>query len=141
MTFEMKFSRKAVMFVSQSSCSCGCGSEEKIRLLYACSGAADVGQIADLVARKLDDEEWGGMSCLSGIGAGLSGFIESAKEAENIVIDGCPVGCGRKIFEKNGLPFSEVVITNLGVVKGSAPATPEVTDRIANSIKAGFSGK
>lgn len=127
--------------MAQCSCSCGGDSEEKIRLLYACSGAADVGQIADLVARKLDDEEWGGMSCLSGIGAELSGFLESAKEADNIVIDGCPVGCGRKMFEKHGLPFSEIVMTKLGLVKGSTPATPEVVDRMAETIKAGFSGK
>ena len=80
-------------------------------MVYACSGAADVGQIADLIARRLSREEWAGMSCLSGIGADLSGFIESAREADNIVIDGCPVGCGRKMFEARGLPFTEIVIT------------------------------
>ena len=73
--------------MAQCSCSCGCSETEKARLLYACSGAADVGQIADLVVRQLSREEWGGMSCLSGIGADLSGFIESAREADNIVID------------------------------------------------------
>ena len=56
---------------------------KKVRLLYACSGAADVGQIADLVARQLSKEKWGNMSCLAGIGADLSGFIESAREADN----------------------------------------------------------
>lgn len=117
-----------------SDCSCGCGSDKKQRLLYSCSGAADVGQIADLTARKLDDEEWGAMSCLAGIGADLSGFIESAKEADNIVIDGCPVGCGRKMFEKNGLPFTEIVLTQHGLVKGSTPATPEVVAQMVGKI-------
>ena len=117
------------------------GAETKPRVLYACSGAADSGQIADLVARRLDDEDWGGISCLSGIGAGLAGFLEYAKEADNIILDGCPVGCGRKMFEQHALPFTEVVITNHGVVKGSTPATPEVVERVAESIKASIDGK
>jgi uncharacterized metal-binding protein len=117
------------------------GSETKPRVIYACSGAADSGQIADLVARRLDDEEWGGISCLSGVGAGLSGFLDYAKEVDNIILDGCPVGCGRKMFEQHGLPFTEVVITNHGVVKGSTPATSEVVERVANSIKASFNGE
>ncbi len=122
--------------MTECSCSCGCSETEKPRLLYACSGAADVGQVADLVARQLSRQKWGGMSCLSGIGADLSGFIESAREADNIVIDGCPVGCGKKMFEKNGLPYSEFVLTQFGLVKGSSPAEPEVVARMAEEIKA-----
>lgn len=76
------------------------------------------------------------MSCLSGIGADLSGFIESAREADNIIIDGCPVGCGKKMFEKNGLPYSEFVLTHFGLVKGSTPANSEVVERMAEVVKA-----
>ena len=118
-----------------ADCSNGCSSNGKSRLLYACSGAADVGQIADLTARKLAKEKFGAMSCLSGIGAGLSGFLDSAKEAENIVIDGCPVSCGKKMFEQHELPCTEFVITQQCVVKGSAPATPEVVERMAKALK------
>ena len=124
-----------------AQCSCNCGGDQKLRLLYACSGAADVGQVADLVARRLDDEEWGGMSCLSGIGADLSGFIESAREADNIIIDGCPVGCGRKMFEARGLPFTEIVMTQQGLVKGSSPATSEVVERMAETVKTVVAGR
>ena len=130
---------RTVIFMAQ--CSCNCGGDQKLRLLYACSGAADVGQVADLVARRLDDEEWGGMSCLSGIGADLSGFIESAREADNIVIDGCPVGCGRKMFEARGLPFTEIVMTQQGLVKGSSPATLEVVERMAETVKTVVAGR
>lgn len=130
---------RTVIFMAQ--CSCNCGGDQKLRLLYACSGAADVGQVADLVARRLDDEEWGGMSCLSGIGADLSGFIESAKEADNIIIDGCPVGCGRKMFETRGLPFTEIVMTQQGLVKGSSPATLEVVERMAETVKTVLAGR
>ena len=130
---------RTVIFMAQ--CSCNCGGDQNLRLLYACSGAADVGQVADLVARRLDDEEWGGMSCLSGIGADLSGFIESAREADNIIIDGCPVGCGRKLFEAHGLPFTEIVMTQQGLVKGSSPATPEVVERMAETVKTVVAGR
>ena len=130
---------RTVIFMAQ--CSCNCGGDQNLRLLYACSGAADVGQVADLVARRLDDEEWGGMSCLSGIGADLSGFIESAKEADNIIIDGCPVGCGRKMFETRGLPFTEIVMTQQGLVKGSSPATLEVVERMAETVKTVLAGR
>ena len=107
----------------------------KKRMLYACSGAADVGQIADMTARKLAKDKLGSMSCLSGIGAGLPGFLESAKEADNIVIDGCPVGCGKKMFEQHGLPFTEIILTQQGLVKGATPPTPEVAERMAETIK------
>ena len=126
--------------MAECSCSCGCSETEKARLLYACSGAADVGQIADLVARQLSKEKWGGMSCLSGIGADLSGFIESAKEADNIIIDGCPVGCGKRMFEARKLPYTEIILTQHGLVKGSAPATPEVVERMAETVKTVVAG-
>ena len=119
-----------------ASCSCGCSESDKVRLIYSCSGAADVGQIADLTARRLRDEKFGSMSCLSGIGAGLSGFLESAKAADNIVIDGCPVGCGKKMFENQGLPFTEFVLTQQGLVKGSTPPTPEIAGNMADAVKA-----
>ena len=108
----------------------------KKRLLYACSGAADVGQIADLTARLLTKEKFGAMSCLAGIGAALPGFLDSAKETDNLVIDGCPVSCGRKLFELHGLPCREIVLTQQGLIKGSTPATPEVVERMAVAIRA-----
>ena len=126
--------------MSNCSCSCGGKENEKPRLLYACSGAADVGQIADLTARQLAKEKFGAMSCLSGIGAGLSGFLESAKEADNIVIDGCPVGCGKKMFDQHGLPFTEFVLTQHGLVKGSTPPTPEIVTRMAQTISLSVTG-
>ena len=130
---------RTVIFMAQ--CSCNCGGDQNLRLLYACSGAADVGQVADLVARRLLDRPVRAIDSDTGIGANLSGFIESAREADNIIIDGCPVGCGRKMFEARGLPFTEIVITQQGLVKGSAPATPEVVERMAETVKTVVAGR
>jgi uncharacterized metal-binding protein len=39
------------------------------KLIYSCSGASNVGEIADRVARKLRAEGLGRMTCLASIGA------------------------------------------------------------------------
>ena len=135
----IKKSERKVNFMAD--CSSGCGANGKKRIFYACSGAADVGQIADLTARHLAKEKFGAMSCLAGVGAGLPGFLDSAKEADSIVIDGCTVSCGKKMFEQHGLPFTEFVITEQGVAKGASPATPEIVERMADALKASVTGK
>lgn len=113
------------------SCNCGCGG---IKLIYSCSGAANTGHLADSVARKLMKENKGKMTCLAAIGADLSGFIESAKCADkNIVIDGCPVACGKKIFENKSLPFEHFILTDFGVEKGKTEITSDVIENI-NSL-------
>lgn len=117
------------------ACSCSCGSDATIKLMYACSGAANTGYLADQVARKLNREGAANMTCLAAVGADLSGFIESAKSADkNIVIDGCPVGCGKKIFEENGLPFVHFVTTDFGVEKMKTEITQDVIDRVTSEI-------
>lgn len=111
-----------------------CGRE--IKLLYACSGAADVGEISDRVARKLRNEGFGAMTCLAGIGAELSGFVASAKGAdENITIDGCPVGCAKKTLENLGVTPTSYILTEMGLTKGKTPVTEDVIDEVANFIK------
>jgi len=40
-----------------------------VRLIYSCSGAADVGEVADKLARKLSKSGIGNMFCLPVIGA------------------------------------------------------------------------
>jgi uncharacterized metal-binding protein len=113
---------------------CCCGSEG-IKLIYACSGAANTGFLADNVARKLAGGGKGSMTCLAAMGADLSGFIESAKSAcTNIVIDGCPVSCGKKILEKHGIPFEQYIVTEHGVEKGKTTVTPEIIERVTGEI-------
>ena len=49
----------------------------------------------------------GSMTCLAALGAEESGYVESARRADrNVVIDGCPVSCGAKIYAKLGIPAS-----------------------------------
>jgi len=108
-----------------AECCCG---EKKVKLIYSCSGAANTGYLADAVSRKLTESLVGNMTCLAAIAAEFSGFIESAKCARNIIIDGCAIGCGEKVFEKKGLPYERIVMTDFGVKKGKTEISQEVID-------------
>jgi len=101
----------------QSDC-CG-GSPKKTVLFYACSGGANVAEIADRAARELMFGGCGSMFCLAGIGAGIVGMVKTARDADvNLVIDGCPMDCARKVFEKAGITnFTYVKVTDLGIEK------------------------
>lgn len=116
---------------------CCCGSDKKIDLIYSCSGAANTGYLADGVARRMMKEGTGKMTCLAAVGAELSGFTQSAEAAgRNIVIDGCPVSCGKKIFERLGLPYTHFKTTDFGVEKGKTEITDDVVTDVTAKITA-----
>lgn len=113
--------------------SCMCG--EKPTLIFACSGGSDVGELSDRVARRLGKDGKGKMYCLAGLGAGLSGMIESSRSAkELIVIDGCPVACGKKILEKVGLPAKFFNLKDIGYEKGKTPCTEGTINEVVAKL-------
>ena len=93
-----------------------CAPSSNIMIL-ACSGASNVGQLSNQAAVELTREGFGRMFCLAGIGAHLSGFVQSAKDVPVMVaIDGCPVACARTILEHAEVPIGAyVAITDLGI--------------------------
>ena len=103
--------------------------------MFACSGAADVGAVADQAARKLTREGKGKMYCLAGLGGDVESIVETAKAAGGIlVIDGCTVDCAKKTVERTGLSgFAHLRVTDLGLEKGKTPLTDEAIARIAGS--------
>jgi len=110
--------------------------------MYSCSGNADVGEIADLAARKLRKEGFSQGSCIAAVGAGISGFVQSAKGADvNITIDGCPVACSRKILENLGVTSVSYIVTEMGFKKGSTPVTTETIESVCNNIREGKTDK
>jgi uncharacterized metal-binding protein len=113
-----------------------CSGETK--LIYSCSGSADVGEIADRVTRRLRDEGHARMTCLAGIGAGLSGFVQSAIGAdENITVDGCPIACARNSLERIGVIPMSYILTDMGLEKHETPVTEKIIDEIFEKIKKG----
>lgn len=119
-------------------CVCNAG----FKLVYSCSGAADVGEIADRTARALRREGFAQGSCIVAIGAGMQGFIKSAEGADvNITIDGCPVACSRKILENIGVAPVSYIVTEMGFKKGSTHVTPEAIEIVFNTVKQGKQDK
>lgn len=115
---------------------CGSGN----RLVYACSGGSDVGEIADRVARKLVKKGFARPSCLAGVGGHISGFIASALgNTENIVIDGCPVACAKKTLEHIDAKMIHYMLADFGLNKGQTPVENHIIDQIAEKIIAGSS--
>lgn len=114
---------------------CNCGGACETNLVYACSGAANTGFLADQVMRALNRDGVADSTCLAAMGADLSGFLESARNAtRNIVIDGCKVGCGKRIFEKNNIPYQHFIMTDFGVEKGKTKITGDLIDSVTEEI-------
>ncbi|OGV75475.1 MAG: zinc-binding protein [Lentisphaerae bacterium RIFOXYB12_FULL_65_16] len=101
--------------------SCACGAAPK--LIFACSGSADVGAIADQTARKLAKDGVGKMYCLAGVGGRVSGIMATTKSAAKILaIDGCPLACAKNCLEQAGFrKYEHVQLADLGMAKGSTP--------------------
>ena len=111
---------------------CDTGQGE-VTLIFACSGAADVGQVSDLAARKLMAEGCGSMFCLAGLGGRVEPILKKTASADRIlVIDGCPLDCAKKSVELAGFQnFIHYQVTALGLDKGKTPATPEAVEKAA----------
>ncbi len=116
----------------QSAC---CSPAAKI--IFPCSGSADVGKIADLAARKLMADGVGKMSCLAGVGGRVSVIMETTRTAQAILaIDGCPLHCARHTLEQAGFKKSEhLCLSDLGMAKGKTPVTEEAVAKVASQGK------
>lgn len=115
-----------------AQCGCGCGGGAP-KLIFCCSGAADIGAVADRASRKLSAEKDGTLVCLALLGSGSEGLALSAKGASKVlVMDGCPLDCARKIVEEKGISgFEHLRLTDLGLKKGECPPTEENVERVA----------
>jgi uncharacterized metal-binding protein len=111
--------------------NCQCGAAPT--LIFACSGAADVGAVADQAARKLTREGQGKMFCLAGIGGRVSGIMKSTEAAAKVLaIDGCALNCARKCLEEAGFSgFAHLLLADLGLKKGETPVDPATVNLAA----------
>lgn len=113
----------------------GCTCSGSDRIVVSCSGACDLGQLSDLVSRRLRDNKLRKMNCLAAVAADVKPTIEAFRSADMLVIDGCSVDCGKKIFEKAGLTdYRYVRLTDLGYTKGQTPVDESTINKIYESI-------
>lgn len=122
-----------------------CCGKKSNRLLMACAGAANTGQLTYQLALELTREGQGNLFCLAGIGAHLSGFVVSARDAEDmLVLDGCPLACAAKNLEQAEVPVrNHYIMTELGVKKqhGQPPDTEQMAQAKEAILKALPAGK
>lgn len=118
---------------------CACGQFQK--LIFACCGGSDLGEITDRTARKLTKDGIGQMYCTAGIGGRVDKVMKTIELAEKILaIDGCPFNCARNSLEKAGFTkFSHLLLTDIGFKKGSSPATEENINKAVQKAKEIFS--
>ena len=111
--------------------TCVCAGAPK--LIFACSGAADVGAVADQAARKLTKDGAGKMFCLAGIGGRVPGIMATTGSAARILaIDGCPLNCAKNSLEQAGFKqYEHLQLADLGMEKGKTPVTEQAVEKTA----------
>lgn len=117
----------------------GCQAKAGDKLIFSCSGAADVGAVADLAARRLTKEGHGKMFCLAGVGGRVPAVMERTANAEKILaIDGCELDCVKNCLEHAGLDgFAHLRLADLGMQKGKT----EVNDAAVAAVVAAGAAK
>lgn len=114
---------------AEKSGACGGGP----KLIFACSGAADVGEISDRAARKMTQDGAGKMFCLAGIGGRIAGIIKKTQAASKVLaIDGCELDCAKNCLHQGGFQgFEHLRVTDLGLQKGQAVINDENVATVA----------
>jgi uncharacterized metal-binding protein len=94
-------------------------ADEKLPIVYACSGASSAAQMANHIAVKLDRLKVAEMSCIAGVGGDVKPLVKTAKSGRPIIaLDGCPLQCTAKILQRHGLHADKHVdLSQLGVQK------------------------
>lgn len=118
----------------QQSCGCSGGP----RLIFACSGCADVGEVADRAARKMTKEGLGKMYCLAGIGGRVPGIMATTESAAKILaIDGCEMDCVKKCLDLAGFDdFVPIRVTDLGLEKCKTPVNDRAIGLVVEAASA-----
>ena len=118
-----------------------CGQEQcctvSPKLIFACSGCVDVGEIADRAARKMTKDGIGKMFCLAGIGGKIEPIIQQTKAASKILaLDGCQMDCVKNCLQQAGFAeFEHFRVTDLGMEKGKTSVDDESIAKTVTKAK------
>jgi len=99
------------------SCSKEAGN---LDIIFACDGAASVGQVGNQVAINLTNRGISvRMCCTAAVGAGSVAHVNIGKNAKHvIVVNGCANKCASKIMEQRGVKVDhEYTISEMEVKK------------------------
>ena len=88
-------------------------------LVYSCSGCSSAAQMANAMALWLDRAGAAEMSCIAGVGGGVTGLVRTAQSGRPILaLDGCVLHCVSACLEQAGVrPDAHLTLSDYGVRK------------------------
>ncbi len=88
-------------------------------LVYACSGASNLGQLTNEIAVRLDRAGLAEMSCAEAVGIETGPPHVAAQSGRPVVaISGCPLACADRLLAEHGVKVARSVqLENRGVLK------------------------
>ena len=113
-------------------------AEEKLPIVYSCSGCSSAAQMANYLALQLDRANIAEMSCIAGLGGDVKKMVNTAKKADKIIaIDGCPLSCAKATLKRHGLePASYYQLADWGIKKVQHTDFDKAeADRVLETIK------
>lgn len=93
--------------------------DQKLPLVYSCSGASSAAQMANHIAVKMDRLKVAEMSCIAGVGGDVKPLVRTAKSGRPLIaLDGCPLHCSAEILKRHGLTADKHYdLSKMGVKK------------------------
>lgn len=88
-------------------------------LVYSCSGCSSAAQMANQFAIRLDRDGAAEMSCIAGVGGGVTGLVRTAQSGRPILaLDGCVLKCVSACLARAGVTADvHLVLSDYGVKK------------------------
>lgn len=88
-------------------------------LVYSCSGCSSAAQMANQLALQLDRAGEAEMSCIAGVGGGVTGLVRTAQSGRRILaLDGCVLKCAAACLANAGVVAdTHLVLSDYGVKK------------------------
>jgi uncharacterized metal-binding protein len=88
-------------------------------LVYSCSGCSSAAQMANHLALRLDRDGAAEMSCIAGVGGGVTGLVRTAQAGRPILaLDGCVLKCVSACLANAGVVAdTHVLLSDHGVRK------------------------
>lgn len=88
-------------------------------LVYSCSGCSGAAQMANAFAIRLDREGVAEMSCIAGVGGGVTALVRVARSGRRILaLDGCVLKCVSACLANAGvIADAHLVLSDHGVRK------------------------
>ena len=105
-------------------------------IVYACSGASNLGQLANEIAVRLDRLGLAELTCVTEVGAQDGGGQGSSRPV--LAISGCTSGCCAAMLERHGVEVSRsVILAERGVAKAKhVLVDADSTERVFGQVLA-----